>query len=166
MDRNGFTLLELMIVIVILGVLAALISGNFITSLEKGRDARRKEDLGQIQKALEMYYTDVKAYPTPIPGNVGFVFGSQFSYYNGNSAVKTYMQTVPNDPITSDNYRYVSDGQSYALYACLESDQQILPYLSTSSRYGSFSCATQCFEPDGTTKTKCIWGISDAGSSP
>lgn len=166
MDKKGFTLLELMIVIVILGILAALISGNFITSLKKGRDARRKSDLSEIQKSLEMYYEDVRAYPTPIPGDVGFVFGSKFSYVDaGGNQVKTYMQVVPNDPTPNHNYLYVSNGQSYQLYACLESDQQILPYTSDPTKYGAFSCSTQCFKSDGTT-TSCIWGISDAGSTP
>jgi len=64
MNKKGFTLIELLVVIIVLGVLAALISGNFFTSLKKGRDAKRKADLEQIQRALEMYYEDKKAYPT------------------------------------------------------------------------------------------------------
>ncbi|PIP15252.1 hypothetical protein COX47_00635, partial [Candidatus Roizmanbacteria bacterium CG23_combo_of_CG06-09_8_20_14_all_35_49] len=58
MNRKAFTLIELLLVIIILGVLATLIIGNFFTSLKKGRDARRKGDLEQIQRALEMYYED------------------------------------------------------------------------------------------------------------
>ena len=63
MNRKAFTLIELLIVIIILGVLAALITGNFFTSLKKGRDAKRKADLEQVSRALEMYYEDKKAYP-------------------------------------------------------------------------------------------------------
>ena len=55
MNKKGFTLIELLLVIIILGVLSALITGNFFTSLKKGRDAKRKADLEQTQRALEMY---------------------------------------------------------------------------------------------------------------
>lgn len=104
-------------VILILGVLAALISGNFITSLKKGRDARRKADLEQIQRALEMYYEDKKAYPTQAASS-GFVFGHQFK---DNVSGKIYMQKVPNDPIGSNNYFYISpNGTDYKLYSCIE----------------------------------------------
>ncbi len=78
MKRKGFTLLELVIVIVLLGILSALISGNFITSLKKGRDSRRITDLEQIQKSLEMYYEDQKAYPT-LAIAPGLPFGSTFT---------------------------------------------------------------------------------------
>jgi len=63
MNKKGFTLIELLLVIIILGFLTSLIAGNFFTSLKKGRDARRKGDLEQIQRALEMYYEDNRAYP-------------------------------------------------------------------------------------------------------
>lgn len=121
-SRNkAFTFIELMIVIAILGVLATLISGNFITSLKKGRDARRKTDLEQIQRALEMYYEDNKAYPAAIS------FGVQLNHPLG-SGTKTYMQKVPNDPISANTYKYsslVADcpdgaGTCYILYSCIE----------------------------------------------
>jgi prepilin-type N-terminal cleavage/methylation domain-containing protein len=64
--KKSFTLIELIIVIAILGILAALISGNFITSLKKGRDAKRKSDFEQIKNALEMFYEDKKHYPSSL----------------------------------------------------------------------------------------------------
>lgn len=109
----GFTLLELIIVIVIIGALAALISGNFITSLKKGRDARRKGDLQQIQKALEMYYEDNRVYPLSITS------GSELAY-NG----KTYMTKVPSDPSNGCIYQYDStDGTYYKLYSYIENTE-------------------------------------------
>lgn len=111
--KKSFTLIELMIVIAILGILAALISGQFITSLKKGRDARRKSDLDQTQKALEMYYEDNKAYPATV------TFGSALSTTN-----KTYMQKVSNDPISGNNYQYITDtdGKYYRLFSCIENE--------------------------------------------
>ena len=51
--QKGFTLLELLVVMVILGLLAAIGLSSFISSQKKGRDARRKADLSSIQSALE-----------------------------------------------------------------------------------------------------------------
>ncbi len=153
--------MELMLVIAILGVLAALISGNFITSLKKGRDARRKADMEQIQRALEMYYEDKRAYPTPAAAP-GFPFGSAFS---DPVSTKIYMQKVPNDPI-GVNYGYTSDGTYYRMYSCLENDQQILPYQSQNySGVSGFTCTKNCQYPSGTTVT-CVWGISSSNNVP
>ncbi|MBI5127117.1 prepilin-type N-terminal cleavage/methylation domain-containing protein [Candidatus Roizmanbacteria bacterium] len=159
-NNKGFTLIELLIVIIILGVLAALITGNFFTSLKKGRDARRKADIGQVQKALELYYEDKRAYPTQAP-DPGFVFGEQFS---DPSTGKTYMQRVATDPLGNTDYRYESDtdGTYYKLYACLENDQQNLPYLSSPT---SYNCNKNCKDKDNNT-IPCIWGISSANINP
>ncbi len=160
--KKGFTLIELLIVIVILGVIASLITGNFITSLKKGRDARRKGDLEQIQRALEMYYEDKRAYPTQAIGS-GFVFSSEFL-----DSGKTYMKKVPNDPVSGKDYKYVYDAvnDGYKLYACLENNQQILPYSSALAPAGGFACTTDCFAQDGSTAIDCIWGISSSNVSP
>jgi len=161
--KSAFTLIELMIVITILGVLAAMVSGNFITSLKKGRDARRKADLEQIQRALEMYYEDKKVYPTA-GAAPGFVFGSQFT---DSVTGKIYMQRVPNDPISGKNYGYESaDGTDYRLYACLENSQQILPYNSLTGS-PPISCNVQCWKQDQQSgTTTCYWAISSPNTTP
>jgi type II secretion system protein G len=120
--KIGFTLIELMIIIAILGVLAALISGNFITSLKKGRDARRKADLEQIQRALEIYYEDKKSYPTfNIFQSANYSF-CETKIDTNCGTEKTYMQKIPTDPVPGNNYVYVSSGQSYQLYSCIENN--------------------------------------------
>jgi len=159
MNRKAFTLIELLLVIIILGVLATLIIGNFFTSLKKGRDARRKGDLEQIQRALEMYYEDKKAYPV----TAGLTLGGKLCENNPCGASdKVYMQKVPNDPISGKNYEYLSaDGTDYKLFACLENDQQILPY--ESSGY-SLTCGNCKNQAGGTVV--CIWGISSPNVNP
>lgn len=168
MNKKAFTLIELLVVIMIMGVLASLISGNFFTSLKKGRDTRRKGDLEQIQRSLELYYEDNKAYPTQIPAGInskGFIFGYGFPKEGG----QYYMTKVPDDPIASKHYKYETDatGSYFKLYACLENNQQILPYISSP---GSFSCDNAkypCFKPDNTPTTAgCIWGISSPNTNP
>jgi type II secretion system protein G len=153
--KRGFTLIELMIIIVIMGVLAALISGNFITSLKKGRDARRKADLEEIQRALEMYYEDNRAYPL----TAGLVFGNALTNQAEN---KTYMVKVPKDP-SGRSYQYISaDGTSYKLFACLENNLQILPYVSSGH---TFTCSSTCKDQADATVT-CVWGVSSSNTAP
>lgn len=163
LSRNeGFTFLELMLVIIILGVLAALISGNFITSLKKGRDARRKADLEQIRQALEFYYEDNKSYPP----TADVVFGYPLCIPAATCATKTYMTKIPNDPITGKNYEYqqISSGKSYKLFTCLENSQQILPYQSSGYLATTMTNCGDCKYGAGTAK--CIWGISSSNISP
>ena len=162
MDKKGFTLIELLVVIMILGVLAALISGNFFTSLKKGRDAKRKADLEQIQRALEMYYEDKKTYPL----TADLAFGSSLcETVDCATNEKIYMQKLPNDPISGKSYQYFSanDETSYALYACLENNLQMLPYLSTNY---TMDCSVACQDKDGNPVAKCVWGVSSTNVSP
>lgn len=151
--KKGFTLIELMLVIIILGILVSLITGNFLNSLNKGRDARRKGDLEQVQKALEFYYEDQKAYPASL------TFGSPFTYDTG-SGVKTYMTTLPTDP-SGHNYKYCISGNKYQLYAYLENsnDPTRLTDLSNSL---CGAANTKCFGING----DCNYGIANSVTSP
>jgi len=118
MKKNyAFTLIELIIVIAILGILSSLISGNFITSLKKGRDTKRKNDLDQVQKALEMYYEDNNLYPPAVN------FGVDLCHPDG-CLTQNYMFNVPQDPKTGYNYFYESSDQTYyKIYSYIENDQ-------------------------------------------
>lgn len=158
--QKSFTLIELLVVIVILGILASLLAGNFFTSLKKGRDARRKADLEQIRRALEIYYEDKHAYPTQAPGS-GFVFNQEFS---DQSTGKVYMKKVSTDPTGLFGYKYESnsDGSYYKLYTCLENNQQVLPYLSNPA---NFSCTNYCKDQNN-NNVACIWGVSSPNTTP
>jgi len=123
MRKSGFTLLELMIVIVILGVLATLITGTFITSLKKGRDAKRKADLEQIQRALEFYYEDNLAYPLTLDLTTD---GKLCSPDPDGCATKTYIQRLPKETMSKCKYAYVhqtTNGEGYGIYSILENSQ-------------------------------------------
>ena len=56
--KKGFTLVELLIVVAIIGILSTLLMANFIGVRQRARDAQRKADLRQIQSALELYRSD------------------------------------------------------------------------------------------------------------
>lgn len=64
---RGFTLIEILIVIVLIGVLSTIGLETFQSAQKKGRDAQRKSDLSQVQKALELYYNDKNQYPGSNP---------------------------------------------------------------------------------------------------
>lgn len=119
----------MIVVVAILGVLATATIAvlNPIAQIQKGNDAKRKADLSQIQKALEVYYQDYGAYPA-------YVISSSHYYLDpltGSPPVKTqinwgspwqpYMNIVPKDPVSTKYYVYYTpNGQSYYLYASLD----------------------------------------------
>lgn len=111
LKSKGFTLIELLVVISILGLLAGLIVSNMAGARERARDAQRKSDLKEIQKALEMYKHDQEAplYPTA----------------EGLEAALTgdpvYIKQLPADPLEDWSYVYTTaDRTDYTLRACLE----------------------------------------------
>jgi len=116
MKNSGFTLIELLVAIAILGILATVGLGSFQSSQMKSRDAQRKSDLSQIQKALEMYYNDNGKYPLTTELQTLLNSGSSWT---GASGQTIYMKTVPKGP-RGESYCYESDGTYYKIYAKLE----------------------------------------------
>lgn len=119
MNRNivrGFTLIELLVGISILATLAAaiLVTLNPITQTEKANDAKRKSDLSQVQRAIEIYYQDTGQYPSSLPA-----WGSPWVVSS-----TTYIALLPKDPKGGKTYVYnsppASNGQTYYLYASLD----------------------------------------------
>jgi prepilin-type N-terminal cleavage/methylation domain-containing protein len=60
---KGFTIIELLIVIVVIGILAALVLNAFGNIQERARDTERKTDINSIHTQLELYYADSTSYP-------------------------------------------------------------------------------------------------------
>ena len=166
MKNHSFKLIELLIVIAFLGVLAALLTGNFFTSLKKGRDAKRKTDLEQTQRALEMYYEDKRTYPTfNIFANPNYSL-CETKIAASCGSEKVYMQKLPDDPISGKDYEYVSAGTDYKLFACLENNQQMLPYVSSGYTISTMTSCGSCQDSAGTAVPNCVWGISSSNISP
>lgn len=117
---QAFTLIELLIVIAIIGLLTIIGLGSYTSSQVKARDARRKSDLSQIQKALEMYYNDKGGYPTS--SGDGRINGCDTNPCDwGNPWEEdevVYIKTMPYDPRAK--YCYESGGTDYKIYARLE----------------------------------------------
>lgn len=127
--KQGFTLIELLVVMVIMGILASIGLGSFQSAQTKARDAKRKAELNQITKALEVYYNDKGHYPLgagTIQGCVnGAVCVGGASWQDENGTI--YMVELPQDPkAPSYAYNYISaDGKSYQLYARLENNRDV-----------------------------------------
>lgn len=139
--RKGFTLIELLVVMAIIGILATIALGYYRGAQIKARDARRKHDLSQIQKAMELYYNDKETYPS------SFSFGSEWS-----DSGALYMKEVPDDPTSGYTYFYQTDtvtpGVWYRLYARLENEHDLLIDDSISTDCGADECNFKVGSPN------------------
>jgi len=123
-SKSGFTLIELLVVIAILGILSTVGLLSFRISQAKARDAQRKSDLEQVQRALEMYHNDYNDYPSAIGGLImGILWGEEFK----DAKDTVYMKELPQDPKGTDYcYEYnIGPPVSYRLYAILENTQTL-----------------------------------------
>lgn len=105
----GFTLIEIMIVVVILGILAALIVPNVIGRPDEARIVAAKQDITTLLAALKLYRLDNKIYPTTDQGLQALVVKpvsapAPLNWKNGG-----YIERLPKDPWGHD-YRYLSPG--------------------------------------------------------
>ena len=108
---KGFTLIELMIVVVVLGVIAAIALPSFTEQVRKSRRSDAKQALYDVAAKLEQYYMDNKGYPTAanmtLLGYDAAAFTSLEGFYtigfNGVPTATTYsIQAVPTGSQASD----------------------------------------------------------------
>lgn len=113
--RDGFTLIEMLIVIAIIGILASILLVGLGTFRGRGRDARRISDLRQVQNALELYFNQQGRYP--LTSEIS-KWGDLRSKLTGAGIG---VSTIANDPTVGKEYGYCSiDGTKYVLGAVLE----------------------------------------------
>ena len=122
---KAFTLIELLMVIAIIGILAALIIVSLQGATNKARDATRISDVASISKAVEMYKAENDSYPSPY--NELIVAGSGIGSF---LISKGYLTTVPTDRY-GNGYFYSSDGLTYSISFGTLSSSKI--YSKTSS---------------------------------
>ncbi len=136
MKNKGFTLVELLVVMAILGVLVTLVAGGFRTAQMRGRDGKRKSDLREIANSLEVFMSDHGQYPSdtaggqiqacpydPGLGSGDCAWGSS-EFTDGDTI---YFKIIPSDPVSSQTYVYRivpgSNNQKFQLFARLENPE-------------------------------------------
>ena len=108
-DERGFTLIEIMVVVVIIAVLATLILPNVIGRAEDARLAKAKADIRALDSALAMYRLDNGHYPTTDQGLQALVKKPSGEPSAPNWRADGYIRTLPDDP-WAHRYEYLSPG--------------------------------------------------------
>lgn len=112
--QSGFTLIEIMVVVVILAVLGALVVPKILENVDKARVTRAQSDIRAIQTALDLYRLDNFKYPTTEQGLQALVkqpVDPTITNYRSGG----YLGSLPKDP-WNNPYQYVSpgpDGREY-----------------------------------------------------
>jgi general secretion pathway protein G len=115
-QQVGFTLIEIMVVILILGLLATLVVQSLRGATDKAKRTKAMADIAEFKTALDRYYIDNGSYPTSDQGLQALVNPPS----QGNQAQTTnyeeggYIRRIPNDP-WNNPYVYQSDGNTYTL---------------------------------------------------
>lgn len=106
---RGFTLIEIMVVIVILGILAALVVPKLIGRVDESRVAAAKLDINNLKAALNMYKLDNQRYPTTEQGLQALVTKPTTGPEAKGWRQGGYIEKLPNDP-WKNPYQYLSPG--------------------------------------------------------
>jgi general secretion pathway protein G len=122
--ETGFTLIEIMVVVIIIGLLAAVVVPQFLGRVDDARIAKAKEDIQALETALTMYKLDNFNYPTPEMGLKALVEkpndpnvknwrpGGYLKHLNKDPWGNDYQYQVPGSHGEYDLYSFGADGQA------------------------------------------------------
>jgi len=123
-NRSGFTIVELVVVIFVIGILAGitLIAYNGVQA--RTRDDRRKTDVENIEKAMELYYSDNGSYPVPTGSTSSVINPAWYSSDDGSWSMLSGLlvgsqaiDALPVDPINTPNKSPLAAGNyGYAVF--------------------------------------------------
>jgi general secretion pathway protein G len=108
--QQGFTLIEIMVVVVILGILAAIVAPNVIGRVADAQIAAAKQDMRGIENALKFYRLDNFSYPTTEQGLQALVTRPADPTIR-NWKAGGYLDRLPKDP-WGNPYQYLNPGQN------------------------------------------------------
>ncbi|EKD62957.1 MAG: hypothetical protein ACD_52C00004G0009 [uncultured bacterium] len=152
MNKNGFTLVEIMVVMLIIAILSTLSIFALRNARVQTRDAQRKSDLERIKQGLEIYRTDCSDFPRPFQaGDILVLFGTNLIGDDtppGCSTSNFYIRSVPDDLDPGRRY-YYSQNSPYEYVLCANLEEN--PAVSTCP------VNANCGGGGGNT---CDWGFS------
>jgi len=108
--ESGFTLIEIMVVVVILGILAALVAPNVISRIDDAQINRANQDIRAVESALHLYRLDNFKYPTTDQGLEALVQQPADPSIR-NWRAGGYLDKIPVDPWGAP-YQYLQPGQN------------------------------------------------------
>jgi general secretion pathway protein G len=107
--HTGFTLLEVMVVVVIIGILAALVVPKIISRPDEARVIAAKQDIASIMQSLRLYRLDSQRYPTTEQGLQALITKPTSLPVPGNWKNGGYLERLPKDP-WGNPYQYLNPG--------------------------------------------------------
>ena len=107
--RGGFTLLEVMVVVVIIGILAALVVPKIISRPDEARAIAAKQDVASLMQALKLYRLDNQRYPSTEQGLQALAARPATAPIPPNWKAGGYLERLPKDP-WSNPYQYLNPG--------------------------------------------------------
>lgn len=144
-NKKGFTLIEMLIVVAIIGILSAVILVGLGPTQRTGRDARRLADLKQVQTALELYFQKEGVYPSS---------GNWNDLANTLKNAGIGVTDLPRDPTKSQEYLYSVNaaGSSYVLGAKLEDKNNPAWKSSVAPDQTNYPGTGNCYDGSGATE--------------
>ncbi len=113
---SGFTLIEVMVVVVILGILAAIVIPKIMSRPEQARIVKVKQDIMAIQSALDLYKLDNSFYPSTDQGLQALVTKPTEDPQPRNWKSDGYLQQLPVDP-WGQGYQYINDNEKLKIFS-------------------------------------------------
>lgn len=107
--QRGFTLLEVMVVVVILGILAALVVPKIISRPDEARVIAARQDIASLMQALKLYRLDNQRYPATEQGLQALAVQPTAAPLAANWKAGGYVERLPRDP-WGNPYQYLSPG--------------------------------------------------------